>query len=1423
MKHRIPHWLDEVHTALPSLTGRDAVAFAVMAATLEHLGYAPGATLLAPSSKSPKARLREAVDLQLAHYRRELAGQTVLVFWVFEDFLSTTQQVDLAHEILGDGRFPVVFLLTNRWPDLEAIHADPVFCGHNPLYLPDRELVREIDFASVFWAIDCLYDTALPPGSVRLLQPHGTDILFDYSVEFYGAGLLFDCLMSPSFVPGLYRPDARERYRGLLPRCLADHDRDRLTAFEVGSFKLERFARRCRERTPSDIIYNLSSWQLEHPAIKSGLTDLLGEILARHGDRRLVFRCFPGNEDQVKPHIQPHLGHPRFFWSTAETYIDDYADGAALIHHRGSSAEIFSAASGRPSIKLDFFEPHRPEILETPTGYQVHDREQLFAALDRCLAPDCPKTRAIAAWRKTKYPHLGQSLTRVLDAIPDLIAGRVLPSWRTLPLDPTPEGMTDREFVRQAVETALRRDVLIPILGERAARLLPDSALVHFYAAKAIITHVYPDPAREDDTWLTAVEHLAQAHRLAPTGDLPDDMLPDIKRWCVRFLPARLIGLMAWSAHRHTSEQRERLMAAFRTLPFEFFHTDGLPQRLEEDRRRQEDRRNELEAARRALTRRTALRTRFVVSPLFLDLPDGNDETPLFVADPFLAERAHWDPGLSRLAGKPSAPWPDWSAAKATAINDRANAAAESLGRDLGRALDAHHPGGPRGERFWEKALGLGLFEAAHVLHDCFTLFETHFDPERHEALTLDPACYHVPLDFDALRWFLQHSDFGMEQAFSLYMRALRPETPCRLAALRYHDPYRVRSVGEPTRSNPVVGLLGTFPAEPFQREMTRRSRGDVDRIGFRRDLGLQTTPADIPRRLDLLPQDRGRDRFDRYLRACLPWLLPKSLLENFATLERSIERDFAPQTRLTHVVSEFWIGESYECLALAVLERRGVRHVYNEHVMSCAPFRGSIFPLHAQRCDLYAADTTVDRPQDPAYLPTGSLYDFAATAPEPAPARKATYFSANPLARTVVHGGQDCAVARGAWAPPYFAFKRRFFAALPERVRLGLVYRRYPYDDFFRLATLFWNDAAVMSPLLDLCPLDDHSLNARQAIACSGVVLTDQFSTSLIESAVLDRPSLVLLHDSDVFDPEFVPLMDELKRAGIVHDDPEEAAAFLERIWDDPQAWWSRAETQTARSHLLDTFMGRPERAVDLLVSLARGETPTKAPVLSGFVCPNPFVYAELRPEGRIAPCCYLEPFAGDIRRDGLETVWNSPRAKALRASILDGSYRFCDPARCAGMQKALAGLRGETVARAYQTPYELMRASELDAAGLGWLIRLDPRAPVPAPSIVSLEDDPTCTLSCPSCRTAPLKLDPGESLALSPIHQDLADRLDRAGGELWLCGAGDPFASPAYRNFLETFDPTARPRLRLRIDTNADLLTPKMWARTWAAIPSG
>ena len=63
--------------------------------------------------------------------------------------------------------------------------------------------------------------------------------------------------------------------------------------------------------------------------------------------------------------------------------------------------------------------------------------------------------------------------------------------------------------------------------------------------------------------------------------------------------------------------------------------------------------------------------------------------------------------------------------------------------------------------------------------------------------------------------------------------------------------------------------------------------------------------------------------------------------------------------------------------------------------------------------------------------------------------------------------------------------------------------------------------------------------------------------------------------------------------------------------------------------------------------------------------VCPLPFTQLFLNPNGTVAPCCYLAqaPYyhVGDIQKQTLEEMWNSPKMRTLRKELLEGKPKIC------------------------------------------------------------------------------------------------------------------------------------------------------------------
>jgi hypothetical protein len=73
---------------------------------------------------------------------------------------------------------------------------------------------------------------------------------------------------------------------------------------------------------------------------------------------------------------------------------------------------------------------------------------------------------------------------------------------------------------------------------------------------------------------------------------------------------------------------------------------------------------------------------------------------------------------------------------------------------------------------------------------------------------------------------------------------------------------------------------------------------------------------------------------------------------------------------------------------------------------------------------------------------------------------------------------------------------------------------------------------------------------------------------------------------------------------------------------------------------------------------------------------CSNPFEWFEitqLNGRGGVYLCCpsWLDTPIGNLQYQSVNEIWNGEKAREIRRSILDGSFRYCNRSRCSFLQK--------------------------------------------------------------------------------------------------------------------------------------------------------
>lgn len=216
------------------------------------------------------------------------------------------------------------------------------------------------------------------------------------------------------------------------------------------------------------------------------------------------------------------------------------------------------------------------------------------------------------------------------------------------------------------------------------------------------------------------------------------------------------------------------------------------------------------------------------------------------------------------------------------------------------------------------------------------------------------------------------------------------------------------------------------------------------------------------------------------------------------------------------------------------------------------------------------------------------------------------------------------------------------------------------------------------------------------------------------------------------------------------------------------------------------------------------KGAINTRPTSLKNKFCSRPFEFLDIASGGICWSCCptWLPVVTGKLKStDSLIDTFNSPMAKAVRASILDGSYKYCDHKTCCKIQNDALPDKDKVKDPFHRTIIDENRT----------VISEGPRC-------VAANYDGSCNLSCPSCRPAVIQHNEGRQYDKAmTYHKILLDYLSSCSIQenikLILTGAGDCFGSKIIREFLFDLDGAKYPNVSLVLKTNGVMFTEKYW----------
>lgn len=224
--------------------------------------------------------------------------------------------------------------------------------------------------------------------------------------------------------------------------------------------------------------------------------------------------------------------------------------------------------------------------------------------------------------------------------------------------------------------------------------------------------------------------------------------------------------------------------------------------------------------------------------------------------------------------------------------------------------------------------------------------------------------------------------------------------------------------------------------------------------------------------------------------------------------------------------------------------------------------------------------------------------------------------------------------------------------------------------------------------------------------------------------------------------------------------------------------------------------------RAIPIFIHSGPRITKFQPKRLQGHLCTMPWNSIGVGLNGDVFLCqceLWLPTNIGNIWDDDLATLMQSDTARAIRRSIINGTYEYCDESVCYVLQQK------ELQSIDQIHPMELRQTMKDEH---GWLM----------PTHIMLALDPTCNLSCPSCRTEIVRKGDDDQDRIEHISKRLVDNLFSHATDqqvnVTVSTSGELFASEVLMRTVNQIDLSLIPRLNLQIQTNG-LLLPKRWHR--------
>ncbi len=505
---------------------------------------------------------------------------------------------------------------------------------------------------------------------------------------------------------------------------------------------------------------------------------------------------------------------------------------------------------------------------------------------------------------------------------------------------------------------------------------------------------------------------------------------------------------------------------------------------------------------------------------------------------------------------------------------------------------------------FWKKCLALGLLRNITLVYDVYKMCENNFNEKDHDCKTISEKSYFIPKDYNEQRNFFQSTAYGQEQIFSIYVHHVYPgkyqvvndefswptlqskkiETNKLIQIIKRLSRATPSKIVEKIKKHvfeqrqPVVGIVESFFSAEHLKDLTNKGRGLIRTFEIDSSFTV-SNEIDWDKRQEISIADDSFDDFDELFFKSLKYCLPTIFLEDFKSVYFHYTDSFRNISDLKCVVNESWIGNNYSAILLAVLQQKGIKHIYNEHNFLSHHFLANnhkyIFPLVDEFITLGWYKDNV-----PKLIKGATLFEWVKDK-NCVKEHDLLFISGQPAVKA-----PEISASYGDFggfnAYSHLAFNKKFFDSLKESTINSMVYRGYPLDSYviahINPPMFAYDQEYILKEYIHKVKfIDNVSRSAKLLMQKSKLVIIDYLSTSYIESMMANIPT-IFFWNRDIFPlgDEYSDFYEGLISVGICQTNPIEAAKFVEQIIALPDEWWEKSDVQDAKNEFLSKNFGR-------------------------------------------------------------------------------------------------------------------------------------------------------------------------------------------------------------------------------------------------------